>query len=130
MRRLIAIASPTRAMSSTSRLVHGRRTVHNAPVHRHQIPRPDHEQVAHLDQVHGDVVDGVPALAVCDLGRAGEQRFERAGCATHGVRFERLASRLHQDDDGTSEVLAEREGREDREHRHDVRGEAGAENPG
>ena len=61
---------------------------------------------------------------MADLGSPRQQRLERLRGPPLGIPFEGLAARLHQRDDRAGEVLAQDDRRDDREHRHDVRGEA------
>jgi hypothetical protein len=106
-----------------------RRAVDDHGVAGHELARPNEQQVADGDVIGAHVVDRGAAQPVCGPRR---RRFER----THGVRrsalgipLQRLAARLHEDDDEPHDRMPEKRGGNNGQRRHDVGGELTAHRP-
>ena len=86
-------------------------------VRRHDLACADDDDVARPELVDADLLDRAARVAMGDARRALDEETELTPRAPGRPRLERGASRHHQGDDRRREVLAEREGPDDRDER-------------
>ena len=83
---------------------------HHLSIERHFLPRPDHDDVAHVDLIDADApLLGTSPYQGFDRCQV-HQRADRAAGSIHAARFEQLCERKQKGDRRRFEPLADRHG--------------------
>ena len=102
------------------RLVDDRGPGGQRAVHRHNLARADHDHVADPQALDRDLFERAANPAMCDAGRALDQRRQLPPGPPCRRLLERVAPREHEPDHGGGEVLAYGEGRGHRDQGDEV----------
>ena len=107
-------------LAGEARGVHLRASAEHEAIAGHQLARAHQELVTHRHLLGSDVLQLTGRQPMRQPRGRRLELVNRGGRAPLGIALQRLAAGLHEDDDETGERLAQRERRDDGQHRHEV----------